>query len=145
MKKIKELLMKTWAVIKSSKKWQAILSGILAVVIGGAGFAVGYSVGNKPQNANDELSSEEVISSEEESSVEESSEEEGSSEDDSSVEDEEERMPSEGLEYTLSNDGTYYSVTGIGTCTDTVIVIPNIYENLPVERIGESAFQIVLI
>ncbi len=33
----------------------------------------------------------------------------------------------EGLEYTLSSDGTYYSVTGIGTCTDTDVVIPESY------------------
>ena len=158
MKRIKSVLVKAWDLIKSSKKWQAILSGILAVVIGGAGFAVGYSVGNKPQDVNAELSSEEigsseegssveesseeiVVSSEEESSVEESSEEESSSENDSSVEDEEERKPSEGLEYTLSDDGTYYIVTGIGTCTDTVVVIPNTYEDLPVEHIGRRAFE----
>lgn len=31
--------------------------------------------------------------------------------------------PTEGLEYTLSDDGTYYIVSGIGTATDTDIVI----------------------
>ena len=83
-----------------------------------------------------EISSEEEIYSEEiSSSVEESSEEE-SSEQESSSESEEERMPSEGLEYTLSDDGTYYIVTGIGTCEDTEIVIPDTYEGLPVISIG---------
>ena len=47
---------------------------------------------------------------------------------------------SAGLEYTLSWDSTYYSVTGIGTCTDTVIYIPSAYNGLPVKEIGESAF-----
>ncbi|MCD8041421.1 MAG: leucine-rich repeat domain-containing protein, partial [Clostridia bacterium] len=48
---------------------------------------------------------------------------------------------SEGLEYTLSDDKTYYIVSGIGECTDTDIVIPSIYNGLPVEAIGESAFS----
>ena len=47
---------------------------------------------------------------------------------------------SEGLEYTLNDDGKSYSVTGIGICTDTDIVIPSIYEGSPVTSIGTSAF-----
>ena len=47
---------------------------------------------------------------------------------------------SQGLEYTLSDDGTYYAVTGIGTCTDTRVVIPKEYEGKPVKEIGERAF-----
>ncbi len=47
---------------------------------------------------------------------------------------------SEGLEFTLSSDGTSYSVTGIGTCTDTDIIIPSTHEGLPVTAIGEKAF-----
>ena len=47
---------------------------------------------------------------------------------------------SAGLVYTLSEDGTYYSVTNIGTCTDTVIYIPSAYNGLPVKEIGRSAF-----
>ena len=47
---------------------------------------------------------------------------------------------SAGLVYTLSEDGTYYSVTNIGTCTDTVIYIPSAYNGLPVKEIGKSAF-----
>ncbi|MBQ7761510.1 MAG: leucine-rich repeat protein [Clostridia bacterium] len=50
------------------------------------------------------------------------------------------RVPTEGLEYTLSDDGNYYIVTDIGEATDDVIVIPDIYEGLPVEVIGASAF-----
>ena len=34
---------------------------------------------------------------------------------------------SQGLEYELSSDGTYYVVIGIGTCTDTDLVIPLAY------------------
>ena len=48
---------------------------------------------------------------------------------------------SEGLKYTLSSDGTYYSVTGIGTCKDTDIIIPETYKDLPVTTIGDSAFN----
>ena len=50
-------------------------------------------------------------------------------------------IPSVGLKYTLSTDGTYYIVSGIGTCTDTELVIPLTYENLPVTSIGEYAFS----
>lgn len=48
---------------------------------------------------------------------------------------------SEGLAYTLSDDGTYYTVTGIGTCTDTDIKIPPLYNGLPVTSIGNEAFR----
>lgn len=47
---------------------------------------------------------------------------------------------SEGLSYTLSNFGTYYIVSGIGTCKDTEIVIPSTYNGTPVKTIGEDAF-----
>ena len=47
---------------------------------------------------------------------------------------------SEGLQFTLNDDGESYSVTGIGTCTDTDVVIPHTYNNLPVTSIGGSAF-----
>jgi len=39
---------------------------------------------------------------------------------------------SEGLEFSLSDDGTYYSITGIGDCTDLNIIIPYTYNDLPV-------------
>ena len=47
---------------------------------------------------------------------------------------------STGLQYTMNSDKAGYSVTGIGTCTDTEIVIPDVYEGLPVTRIGDRAF-----
>ena len=46
-----------------------------------------------------------------------------------------------GLAYTISSDGTSYTVSGIGSCTDTDIVIPSTYNGLPVTAIGSSAFQ----
>ncbi|MCD8373197.1 MAG: leucine-rich repeat domain-containing protein [Clostridia bacterium] len=46
-----------------------------------------------------------------------------------------------GLKYTLSDDGEYYIVSGIGTCKDTEVVIPSIYKKLPVTEIGGSAFS----
>jgi len=46
---------------------------------------------------------------------------------------------SAGLEYSLNSDGTTYTVTGIGSCTDENIVIGN-YDGLKVTAIGEKAF-----
>lgn len=46
--------------------------------------------------------------------------------------------PSEGLDMYLSWDGTRYSLIGIGTCTDTEIVIPNEYNGLPVTDIVDG-------
>ena len=45
-----------------------------------------------------------------------------------------------GLAYTLSNDGTYYSVSGIGNCKDTDIFIPLMHNGLPVKEIAYEAF-----
>lgn len=49
--------------------------------------------------------------------------------------------PSDGLGYKLSEDGTYYSVSSIGNCTDEVVVIPSTYNNLPVLKIGDHALN----
>lgn len=48
---------------------------------------------------------------------------------------------SEGLAYTVSSDGTYYTVSGIGDCTDADIIIPEEYNGLPVKAIAQSAFS----
>ena len=48
--------------------------------------------------------------------------------------------PTEGLEYTLNDDNASYSVTGMGTATDTDIVIAAEYNSKPVTKIGGSAF-----
>lgn len=47
---------------------------------------------------------------------------------------------SEGLEYSLNSDETGYTVTGIGSCTDTEIVIPSKHNSKPVTSIGYQAF-----
>ena len=49
--------------------------------------------------------------------------------------------PSEGLEFTLNYDRQSYSVAGIGSCTDTNVIIPSTYNNLPVTSIGYQAFS----
>ena len=46
-----------------------------------------------------------------------------------------------GLKYTLSADGTYYTCTGIGTATDTDIVIASEFDGVPVTSIGDYAFN----
>ena len=51
-----------------------------------------------------------------------------------------EQEASKGLAFTLLNDGTY-EVSGIGSCTDTEIVILSIYNDKPVTSIGDSAFR----
>ena len=44
-----------------------------------------------------------------------------------------------GLSYSLNEDKTSYSVTGAGTCTDTDIIIPAEYKDLPVTGIADRA------
>ena len=47
------------------------------------------------------------------------------------------------LEYTLSADGKYYIVSGIGTVVTEEVVVPSTYNNLPVKEIGLNAFRTV--
>ena len=51
-----------------------------------------------------------------------------------------EKKPSEGLVLELNEDKKSYSVTKIGTCKDTNIIIPSMYNDLPVTGIKEFAF-----
>ena len=51
-----------------------------------------------------------------------------------------EREPTKGLEFTLSDDGTQYSVTDY-TGTATEVFTPATYKGLPVTSIGRSAFS----
>ncbi len=44
------------------------------------------------------------------------------------------------FDFSLSPDGKYYILTGIGEETRSYITIPSWYNNLPVERIGKEAF-----
>lgn len=44
------------------------------------------------------------------------------------------------LEFTLNDDGTAYTVTGVGTCRSQNIAIPDTYNGLPVTAIGDKAF-----
>lgn len=46
-----------------------------------------------------------------------------------------------GLSYTLSEDESSYIVSGIGTCTDIALMIPNVHMGLPVYEIAPSAFE----
>ena len=48
---------------------------------------------------------------------------------------------SEGLTYELNIHKDGYIVTGMGTCTDTRVVIPSTYNGLPVMSIAKGAFS----
>ena len=48
---------------------------------------------------------------------------------------------SDGLLFILNSDGRSYTVSDIGTCTDTEVFIPNTYQGLPVTGIGDAAFS----
>ncbi len=48
---------------------------------------------------------------------------------------------SRGLEYKISDDGTYAILVGIGTCTDKNIVVATTYNGVPVKRIDSHAFS----
>ena len=45
------------------------------------------------------------------------------------------------LDYTLSSDGTYYTVSGMGNCKDTEVIIPTTHNGIPVKKIADSAFE----
>ncbi len=45
------------------------------------------------------------------------------------------------LKFTLSADESYYTVSGMGKCTDTNVIIPHTHEGIPVREIAESAFK----
>ena len=51
-----------------------------------------------------------------------------------------EPSPSIGLKYKLSSDGTYYTLIGIGSCKDKTIIIPEVYNDIPVTTI-DGAFK----
>ena len=50
------------------------------------------------------------------------------------------RESSEGLELKLNSNGASYTVIGIGSCTDTDVVI-GVYNGLPITIIADSAFD----
>jgi hypothetical protein len=51
------------------------------------------------------------------------------------------RIVSNGLAYEVNADGTTCTITGIGSCTDTEIGIPDIIDGYEVTAIGENAFE----
>ena len=53
----------------------------------------------------------------------------------------EEFQYSEGLDYRLNRNNVSYMVVGMGSCTDTDVVIPPVYKELPVTDIAEEAFS----
>lgn len=53
----------------------------------------------------------------------------------------EELVYTKGLKYTLSGDGEYYILAGIGTSSELDIIVPPVYDNLPVAEIASAAFR----
>ncbi len=49
-------------------------------------------------------------------------------------------IPSEGLAFELSEDGSGYVLTGMGSCKDKELVVPMRHEGKPVIRVAEKAF-----
>lgn len=47
---------------------------------------------------------------------------------------------SEGLVFVLNEDNNSYSLTHVGTCTDSNVVIPSYHNGKPVTKIGDGAF-----
>ena len=50
------------------------------------------------------------------------------------------KTPSTGLEFKESKDGTYYLLSGLGTCTDRDIVVPDTYKKKPVKEVSPQFF-----
>lgn len=46
----------------------------------------------------------------------------------------------EGMNYVLSKDGSYYTLTGFGTTFTDTVFIPSTHNDLPVKKIGAEAF-----
>lgn len=48
---------------------------------------------------------------------------------------------SQGLAYTVNSDNTSCTVTGMGSCTDTIVIIPSAINGYDVTEVGSGAFQ----
>ncbi len=49
-------------------------------------------------------------------------------------------VASTGLSFELNEDGTAYNLSGIGTCTDEIVLVPSQYEGKSVTAVKENAF-----
>lgn len=49
---------------------------------------------------------------------------------------------SEGLNYVLSDDESFYIVTGLGNCADSDVIIPSEYDGKPIKSIDSQAFML---
>ncbi len=65
----------------------------------------------------------------------------GNNNDNADVKHSEPIQGTDGLLYTLSDDGDYYICSGMGTATGSQIVIGDIFNNLPVKEIADRAFR----
>lgn len=48
---------------------------------------------------------------------------------------------SQGLAYSVNSDNTSCTITGMGSCTDTAVIIPSAMNGYDVTEIGSGAFQ----
>lgn len=56
------------------------------------------------------------------------------------IQESETSIGSEGLAYTVNEDGTSCTITGIGTCVDSHVIIPKFIDGYTVTTIGETVF-----
>ena len=124
------------------KLWAAVLSAAMlaACAFGFAACGEGGS-GNGGQNGNNTEQGGTEQGGVEQGGTEQGGTEQGGAEQGGSEQGGSEIVTTVGLAYKINDDGTAYAVAGIGTATDTDIVIPSTYNGLPVTYIGSYAFE----
>ena len=129
---------KLWAAVLSAAMLAACAFGFAACGEGGSGNG-GQNGNNTEQGGTEQGGTEQ--GGVEQGGTEQGGTEQGGAEQGGSEQGGSEIVTTVGLAYKINDDGTAYAVAGIGTATDTDIVIPSTYNGLPVTYIGSYAFE----